>query len=191
MNVPSVTNNNFTGGREAVLHLLEQGYERIAHFAGPLHINIYNERFRGYRDGLSEHDIPYDKHLVFEDVLTREVAYERTLQIFSEKKPPDAIFAASDFGALGALAALRKLGIKVPGEVGVVGFANEPLTQLMVPGITTFDQHSEEMGKVAARLLIDALAQSETQTIHKTTIVKPTLIVRESSLRTKIITHES
>ena len=187
MRVPSVTNNNFVGGREAVLHLLEQGYCRIAHYCGPLNINIYQDRFRGYRDGLFAQGISYDPSLVFEDLITQEAAFDQTWQLFSKKNPPDAIFAASDFGALGVLMALRKMKIKVPEQVGVVGFANEPFTHLTVPTMSTVDQHSEEMGKVAARLLIDALQLSETQTILKTMVLKPTLIIRESSLKSQKI----
>lgn len=185
MSTPSVTNDNFKGGQEAVLHLIEQGYKRIAHYAGPLHVNIYEERYNGYRAALSEAGIPIDESIVFEDLITQRVAYEQTIDLFSKKDPPDAIFAAGDFGALGALTGLRELGIKVPQEVGVAGFANEPFTHLTAPGVTSLDQHSQEMGKMAARLLIDEMQQKETLAITKIVTIKPSLIIRESSLRTK------
>lgn len=185
MSVPSVTNDNFKGGREAVNHLYEQGYRRIAHYAGPLNIKIYEDRFRGYTSALQEKGLTFDETIVFEDLITQEVAYKRTLELFSKKNAPDAIFAAGDFGALGALIALREMGIRIPEEVGVVGFANEPFTHLTAPGVTSLDQHSQEMGKMAARLLIDEMQQTETLSITKTMTIKPTLIIRESSLRTE------
>lgn len=185
LSIPSVTNDNLRGGYEAAAHLIEQGYRRIAHYAGPRHVNIYKERFDGYRQALQDHDLPFDESIVFEDLITQEVAYERTRQLFSEPNAPDAIFAAGDFGALGALLALRELDVRTPDEVGVVGFANEPFTHLTSPGLTSLDQHSQEMGKTAARLLVDEMQRKDTLSITKVMTIKPTLIVRESSLRTK------
>ena len=183
LHVPSVSNDNVRGGYEATVHLLEQGYKRIAHYAGARNINIYQERYLGYQRALSDHGLEMDEEIVFEDLITQEVAYERTLTLFSGSNPPDGLFAAGDFGALGALIGLREMGIRVPEEVGVVGFANEPFTYISYPGLTSLDQHSEEMGKTAARLLIDEMQQTETVAITKTMTIKPTLIVRESSLR--------
>lgn len=185
LGVPSLTNDNFKGGYEATVHLIEQGYRRIAHYAGRRHINIYHERFSGYRTALLERGIAIDETIVFEDLITQQEAYEQTIRLFSGDHSPDAIFAAGDYGALGALIALRELGIKVPEQVGVVGFANEPFTHLTAPGVTTLDQHSQEMGKMAARLLIDEIQKSDTLAITRTMTIKPTLIIRESSLRTK------
>lgn len=185
LSVPSVTNDNVKGGYEATVHLVAQGYRRIAHYAGPRHVNIYQERFQGYRNALEGSGLDFDESIVFEDLITQDVAYERTIRLFREEDPPDAIFAAGDFGALGALLGLRELGIRVPEEVGVVGFANEPFTHLTSPGVTSLDQHSQEMGKMAARLLVDEMQQKETLGITKIMTIKPSLIIRESSLRIK------
>jgi LacI family repressor for deo operon, udp, cdd, tsx, nupC, and nupG len=97
--------------------------------------------------------LPYDKNLVFFDSLSKEKAYETTLNILKSRSAPDAIFVAADIAALGVLNAARQLKIKVPEQLGICGFSNEPYTEISVPGITTVDQFSFEMRKKAIELI--------------------------------------
>lgn len=177
-------NDNFTAAYEAVRHFKEQGYLKIAHLGGPQSINIYFDRYQGFLKGLKDHDLPLVMEWVFFDALSQQAAYEAARKIFSENGRPDAVFAVSDYAALGTLFALQDLNIPVPDEVGIIGFANEPFTGLTTPGLTAFDQHSEEMGRTAARLLFEQInADDQNRFIPKSISIKPELIVRKSSNR--------
>jgi LacI family transcriptional regulator len=98
-------------------------------------------------------------------------------------KPPDAIFATSDYLAHGAIKAIKKRGLSIPGDIGIVGFSNEEFSAQVTPSITTVNQHSETMGSIAARLLIEQLAASRNGGVYvvQREILEPQLIVRESS----------
>jgi len=180
-----IVNDNMKGGAQAVTYLLEEGYRSIVHYAGPQTINIYRDRCEGYKNAMREHGLEKDIQ-IFEDVLTEEIAYQKTMELSKSLKKPAAIFAASDFGALGTLHAAKALNVDVPQELGIVGFANEPFTALTFPGITTFDQYSEEMGRVSARILLEELKGEKTGFIPKTMILQPKLIVRSSSNRNQL-----
>lgn len=177
-------NDNFTAAYEAVRHFKEQGYTKIAHFGGPQSINIYRDRYEGFVKGMKESDLVLKENRVFYEALSQQAAFDATLKMFSENEKPDAVFAVSDYAALGTLLALQEMKIVVPDEVGIIGFANEPFTGLISPGITAFDQHSEEMGKVAASLLFEQInTGDEKRFIPKSISLKPELIIRKSSAR--------
>ncbi|MBN1599319.1 MAG: LacI family DNA-binding transcriptional regulator [Bacteroidales bacterium] len=176
-----VLNDNLNGAYSAVKGLIDQGYRRIVHFAGPYYINIYQDRYEGYKKALLDSGLTPDEKLVFENILTREEGYEKTMEIFGKANRPDAVFAASDFSALGAMIALKDMNIKIPGEVGVVGYANEPFTDYISPGLTSVDQHSVEMGQTAARLLFEEILNEDENYVPKTLTLKPDLVIRDSS----------
>lgn len=182
IDVDSVQNDNFTAGYEMTKHLISQGYRRIAHFAGPLDINIYRDRYNGYRKALDEENIPYDDSLVFENVITRPKGEETALKILKTGIIPDAVFSVSDYAALGALMIFKKNGVKIPDQMGITGFANEPFTELVEPPITTVEQFGEEIGRNSARLLIDRLEGGH-KDASRLVSFKPRIIFRGSSLR--------
>jgi len=177
-------NDNFSAAFEAVKHFKDQGYTKIAHFGGPQFINIYRDRYEGFLSGLKESGLPLNESWVFFDALTQQAAFDSARKIFSGKERPDAVFAVSDYAALGTLLALQEMNIPAPDEVGIIGFANEPFTGLTSPGISAFDQHSEEMGRIAAGLLFEQInAGEEKKFIPKSISIKPELIIRKSSAR--------
>lgn len=182
--VDHVINDNFSGGYEVTKHLIEQGYRKIFHFSGPLHINVYNLRFQGYKQAMNDAGLDVTNDMVFEDILTRDRGEELTEKLISTANIPDAIFSASDFSALSALLVFKNHGIKIPSEVGIAGFANEPFTEIVEPGITTLEQHSEEIGRSVARMLINRLENESENEQACTLSFKPQLIIRESSMKT-------
>lgn len=183
MNIDHVMNDNFTGGYEATRHLIEQGYKKIVHFAGPLHVNVYNDRYNGYKKAMLEAGLELTDQMVFEDVLTRIKGEDLTRKLIASNTLPDAIFSASDYSALGALLTLKNANIKVPEEIGICGFANEPFTELTEPGITTMEQYSEELGRSSARMLIERLENGMTKGLSSSMTFKPKLIIRRSSMK--------
>lgn len=177
-----IRNDDFSGGYNATRHLIEQGYKKVAHFSGPLHIPTYRDRFEGYSKALSDNDIEYSDTLVYENTINREKGSDVMNGILNSKTVVDAVFAASDMSALGALLMLKEKKIKVPDEIGVAGYVNEPFSEFIEPSLTSTEQFGEEMGQSAAKLIIDEI-MTESSENKKTLIIAPKLIIRSSSSR--------
>lgn len=172
-----VVNDNFQGAYNAVSHLIQQGYQRIVHFSGPLFIKSYRERFEAYRQALSDHNLEYDERLLAEDVLTRDKGWECVKNLKKNDVKFDAIFSASDYSALGAMLCLQEEDVAIPQEVGVCGFANELFAELI--GLTSVEQHSVEIGKSAAELLLKKIHAEHPKT--ENIKIKTELIKRKST----------
>lgn len=179
--------DDFAGAKEATLHLVEQGYKRIAHLEGPPNLEISLQRLRGYEEALKESNYPLLKELVvtcpFGSIEEGRRATEELLRL---KNPPDAIFASNDPAAMGAMQAIKEKGLKIPGDVAVVGFSNWFFSGMMDPPLTSVDQPGFEMGQEAAKLLIRQIEKKnkdEGDLIAETKVLKTRLIVRASSIK--------
>jgi len=177
-----VSNDNYKGAFDTTNHLIKQGYKNIAYLSGPLNLNIYKERFEGYRQSLKDNNVGYHQEFFYPNAITKETGLKAGHNLLSLKHKPDAILAAGDYGALGALLALKEANIEVPWEMGVSGYANEPFTEIIEPSMTTSDQKSEEIGRNAAEILLEEI-NSEVQTVARHVSIKPELIVRNSTSR--------
>jgi LacI family transcriptional regulator len=183
--VSNVVIDDFLGGYKATEHLIEQGCRRIAHFTNTRKISIFKERLRGYREALQTHGIPYDENLIVESNLQLEGGRESMLKLLKLKKLPDAVFSSSAYGAMGALQILKEKGIKVPDDVALVAFSNEPFTSFTEPALTTVDQHPMRMGNAAAEIFLEEVSAVNRKFIPQKIVLMPELIIRPSSLRKK------
>ncbi len=179
---PRVRLDNVEGGRIATQHLIDQGYKRIALLAGPENLNISNERMEGYLQTLKQNKIKVDKNLIIHCDFNQEYGKMATKELLTMKNRPDAIFAISDRLAIGALLAIKETGLKIPKDIGLVGFNNDPMTKLMTPTISSVEMFAFEMGKATAKIFLEMI-HSETDMSDKEIIFKPKLFVRESSSR--------
>ncbi len=178
----SVIIDNYKAGYEATVHLIEQGCKKIIHLGGNLLRNVYSERFRGYRQALHDNDIEFNQKLVFISDLTAQAGRDIMKKVLKMNLLPDGVFAANDTSAVATILEMQEAGIRVPDEIAVVGFNNEPVSQVISPNLTTVDYPAREIGEIAATALMDKL--NNTQSISYSTIVlKHSLIVRQSSLR--------
>ena len=177
-----VVNDDFEGGYQATKHLIEQGYKRIGHFSGPLFISLYERRYAGYRKALEDNGIQPDPGLLFEGVITREKGMSTMENILKGKNVPDAIFAAGDYGALGALLVAKERGINIPKDMGIIGYVNEPFTEWIDPSLTTNEQFGAEVGRSAAQVLLEQI-RAEKPLPAKKLLIHPKLIIRNSTLR--------
>ena len=178
--------DDYRGAYKAVAHLIEQGCTSIAHISGFQNVHIFEERVRGYQRALSDHGIEYDKNLVFESDLSIEHGRKITTQLVNKGALPEAIFCSSDRTALGTVQVLKEHGINIPGQVAVAGFSNEEFTSYITPSITSVEQHSRDIGKIAAEHILTQMAVFDGETaknLPQKTILPPELIVRESSRR--------
>jgi len=183
-----VTINDFKGAFLAVNHLLQEGYKRIAHLAGSSHVKPFHQRIQGYKAALSAAGISSRENYIIECAADSESGEMATKKLLALNEPPDAIFAASDYLAYGAMQAVSKKGLSIPGDIGIVGFSNEAFTQQVSPTITTVDQHSETLGASAAQILLKHLdtTSKDTPIVVQRKIIEPNLIVRQSSKRKNI-----
>lgn len=179
-----VINDTEQVSMEAVVHMIEQGYKRIALLEGPQNLAIFRQRKTGYMNALKKYNIPVIDELVVENAWTKELGAQATKRLLSLSDPPDAIFAStSDFSALGVLEVALAMGIKVPSELGICGYSNEAFTEMTSPSITTIDQFSVHMGKMVANLYFKEMNREEPSPTPKTISIKPKLIVRASTSR--------
>lgn len=178
--VSKVTNSNVASSYAACMSLINQGYRQIVHLGGPFSMHNYQERFEGYQQALADSGLPLEPVRVISPCLTQSEGEKAIETLLATKVPFDAICAASDFSALGAKIQLEAQGLRIPQDIGITGFANEPFTHLL--GITSVDQFSEEMGKQAAQLLLDQILNQAHSPTHIT--LPPKLMERASSRRT-------
>ncbi|MEU6853092.1 LacI family DNA-binding transcriptional regulator [Actinacidiphila alni] len=173
--------DNRGGARDAVRHLLSIGRRTIAHIAGPLDQTASVDRLDGFRDVLPE----TDPRLIAEGDFTPEGGARAMAELLERRPDLDAVFAASDVMASGALRVLRTSGRRVPEDVAVVGFDDMvSVAEWTDPPLTTIRQDIEEMGRLMARLLLRAVAPPavEPGVPALSSIVTPTqLVVRASA----------
>lgn len=166
----------------AVEYLIKTGCQRIAYIGGPENLYISNQRGQGYLDALIKNNIEpsIDWVVHCNDLHTDPVA--ATQQLLNLPEIPDAIFCVNDPVAIQAMQVLKEKHIKIPDEISMIGFTNEPVSQFIEPSLTTVSQPSYEMGQTAARLFIHQLEHPE---FHKpvTTILPTKLIIRNSTRR--------
>ncbi|RYZ30270.1 MAG: LacI family transcriptional regulator [Chitinophagaceae bacterium] len=179
---PKVKLDNIEGGFLAAEHLIEQGYKRIAVLAGPENLAISNERLEGCLKAMKKSKIKADSSLLIHCGFNQQNAYEATHSLLKTKNRPDAIFTISDRMAIGAMLAIKEKRLRMPTDIGLVGFNNEPVTNLVTPGISSVEQPAFELGKAAAKLFLEQMHHEEDLS-HLVTVLKPRLVVRESSLK--------
>ncbi|MBX2966491.1 MAG: LacI family DNA-binding transcriptional regulator [Cyclobacteriaceae bacterium] len=179
--------DDFTGSKEATLHLIDQGCKRIAHIEGPPNLDISKQRLEGYKQALAEHNIPFNKELVAVCPSgTIEEGRKATEKLLSLKNPPDGIFATNDPAAMGAMQAIKASGLKMPTDVALVGFSNWFFSSLMDPPLSSVDQPGFEMGQEAAKLLIRQIEKQDKNDpdfTPETKVLKTRLVIRESSMK--------
>jgi LacI family transcriptional regulator len=178
----SVVIDNNKAGFEVTTHLIDQGCRKIVHVGGNLLRNVYSDRFEGYKKALHARDIPFDKDLVIIGDLTRQEGFEAAKKILRMNPMPDGVFASNDTSAVGVIMHLLSAGIRIPEDICVAGFNNEPVSEVIKPNLTTIDYPAEEIGEIVATSLIRRLKNGQPDNISKI-ILKHKLIVRESSLR--------
>ncbi|MEC3878167.1 LacI family DNA-binding transcriptional regulator [Parapedobacter sp. 10938] len=149
-----IQGDDYQGGYLATDHLLQQGCRRIAHIGGATTCTIYRERYEGYCDALAKYGLTPDEEIVFFHDLTIENAISTFDHILTNEKGVDAIFAGNDTIALTLVTHARKRGLQLPDDLKIVGYSNDPLTEVVVPSVTSVEQHPYEVGNQAASLML-------------------------------------
>jgi len=177
--VPTVSAAHSSGAREATAHLLALGHRRIAVITGPRDWIATEERLRGYRGALLDAGILADPALQIESDFRHEGGHHAASRLLSLKEPPTAIFAFNDMLAIGAMRAARRLGVRVPEDLSIVGFDDTFEAELLFPSLTTVRQPLAEMGRMAVAQLARLLQNRRIEALHVQ--LETSLVVRESS----------
>ena len=176
---PAVLVNNIVSAQNAVRHLVALGHRHIGHIAGPSRSTTAQDRLKGYKKGLAEAGIKYDRDLVNRGNLTPQSGYKSALELLSSKgRDITAIFATNDLMAFGAASAAKKLGMSIPGDLALVGFDNVPLSPYYDPPLTTVAIPMYKLGALAMGMIVDMIAE---RPIEDQILIETELIVRASS----------
>ncbi len=173
--------DDFDGAFKMVEFLIQSGYRNIAHVAGPQFLSLGSERLRGYREALEKNGIPYRDDYVVIGGFNEEDGVAGFNSIRERKLDIDAIFAVNDPVAIGIFMKIKELGLKIPDDIALAGFSDNPIASLIDPPLTTVKQPAYELGAAAAKLLLQEIEDEEGEFQPKTEILKTRLIIRQST----------
>ncbi len=173
--------DNFQAAYEATLHLIDSGCKRIMHIGGNLKRSVYSDRYQGYRRALKDRNLDYSKELLFTHKLNEDTGSQAVERIMKMQNRPDGIFAANDTTAVSVICNLKMNGIKIPEDIAIVGFNNDPISRVVDPNLTTINYPGTEMGELAASTLINQIENKHSADDLKSIFLKHKLIIRNSS----------
>ncbi len=178
----TVAIDNRRAGYDATQHLISQGCRRIAYLGENKSCPIFGQRAQGYLDALAEVGVEPDEELILTDHLDEGSGMRAAEKILKMKERPDGLFAANDVSAVGVLFSLKKAGLEIPADIAIVGFNNGLISRVVEPDLTTMDYPGTEMGRIAAKSLLEKL-NGDNHVVEQSIVLKHELIVRHSSLK--------
>lgn len=173
--------DNIEGSYIATSYLVQKGFKEITLLLGPIYLNTYMDRLKGYKKALLENKIDFNKtliHVVSEQHISIEGGFNKVKELIKESKITDAIFATNDLMAIGAIKALQENNIRVPEDIKVIGFDDIYPSALITPSLTTISQPTYKMGQKAMKMLYGIISGSNLE--NKVITLKPKLAIRES-----------
>ncbi|MDI3321116.1 LacI family DNA-binding transcriptional regulator [Pinibacter soli] len=176
--------DNSTGAYNATVHLMKNGFKRIAIVSISEHSFIAQGRLNGYKKALQDNNIPEDEKLIryCEHGGQNYEELEQVMDsLFSQKKKPDAVFAGSDTMTMGILRYFKSKKMKVPDDIALVGFSNSENADLLQPALTVIKQPAFEMGKKATELLLKMIEAKRQDKTFENYVLPAELVIRESS----------
>ncbi|MBU3217007.1 LacI family transcriptional regulator [Clostridium estertheticum] len=176
LEVSYVGNDNYVGARKIVSHMLRQGYRKIGVILGDESSTASNERLKGYKDILTENNIEISNDILLNSSANFEDGFKLAEVLINKKV--DAIFTINDSVAMGVMKYAHMNNILIPKDIGIAGYDDiEQASMLTVP-LTTVHQKKFELGKIAAKILIEEI--NNHNTLKQTIILQPELVIRKS-----------
>jgi LacI family transcriptional regulator len=158
---PGVVFDDYKGAVGALDKIIQAGYTKIACFSGYQSLNIGKERLKGYLDSLVKHDIKIRKKWIIEGGYELKDGQSSFKKLMELGDLPEIVFAVNDRVALGAYMAASELHVKIPDNIGIVGFGFSETTDLFNPKLTVINQDPRKMGRLAAQKLIDEISNGK------------------------------
>lgn len=175
--VLSIGCDNFLGGKEITEHVIKQGRKHFAFLgSASTHAPEFFDRYKGHCQALTNHKLVINKNAQFNALYTEEAGYDAAIKLIDSGEKFDAICAACDLIAIGAMRALKEHDISIPEQVAVVGFDDIAIASFTFPPLTTVKQDT----KLAGELLVNTLLESINGTDTSTTLISPELVIRKS-----------
>lgn len=175
--------NNFQGGRQAVDHLLENGYRNIA-FIGGSQTELFNKnRLAGYKAALAESGIYYSQEYVQEGSNTKNDGADMMRRLLNLDRRPDAVICSDNILCMGAMKAIKDTGLIIPDDIGVLSFDNFPIAELLEPPLTTVDIDVFELGVQTANILFKLIDNPDAR--QQQSLISTCIVARESTRRVK------
>lgn len=185
LDTPSINIDDFEASYRATEHLIKNGCKNIVHFSGFQKIELYKRRMEGYAAALRDHNIEVRKDYIIESQLSENDGIKLAEHVLKLPKV-DGVYSSNDTAAISALQHFKKNGLKIPENIAIVGFNNDPISGVIEPGLTTVNQPDVEMGIIASSLLIELIKKTiESPEQHSKTLGTE-LIIRNSSTIKKI-----
>lgn len=179
--IPKVVEDDFNGLYSTTQHLIEKNRKRIAIIAGPKNLLASKLRLNGYKVALQQNGIPFEKDLVAHTRFRStdvEKAFDKWMQL---KSPPNGICSIYDAGAIKIIQLIKERGLKIPKDIAVVGFGNDPSASIIDPSLTSFAQKPYEIGITAGKYMLELLNDIYSIPHSEMNICKGHLIIRASS----------
>ncbi len=174
--------DDYDGAFQAVDYLIKSGCKRVAHLGGPVNLSTTNHRLQGYLDALEENGMPViDEYIKHVSGFTHEDGIKPSKSLLKLKNRPDAIFAMNDCIAISAMHVAKKLELKIPEDVSIVGFDDEPHSSYFTPSLSTIWQPVYSIGMLAIRILLKRIENKGAAEDFRKEIFKPELVIRKSS----------
>lgn len=186
MNTHMVGSDNFTGAYDATVHLIKNGYKKIAHLSTNTIFNIATDRLNGYRQALRDYGIQLDQHMLrscdYSDPKKLVSDLEDSIHYYmSLPTRPDAILTSTDQITTRCLALLNRLGYRIPEDIALIGFTNTDLADAFHPPLSTVYQPAFEIGQLAAKKLISLIEKKHQEPEYETILLKTNIQIRASS----------
>ncbi|MGC6176904.1 LacI family DNA-binding transcriptional regulator [Lacrimispora sp. 38-1] len=176
--LPSVSIDNVAASKEIMQHLIDLGHRNIGHLTCQPTLTLYRDRFTGYCQALAENGIPINMNFVKYGNSTIQSGYEQMCELVDQDEHIDAVFAAGDIIAIGAMKALADHGIRVPQDCAVVGFDDIELASFYNPALTTIRQPQHQIGAIAMNILCELMAGNQIEDKH--VVLDHELVIRKS-----------
>ena len=175
--------DDYKGAFDATSHLIEQGYKRIAHLTISKQLTITQNRLNGYLDALKAHKIPVKKEWIVYCDFDEANMKNEVRKLVGGKRRPNAIFSSVERLSMVSVKVLKEMKLKVPGDVALAGFADNPLSRYLNPSLTAVCQPTFSIGQNATELLIELIESKKAEEKYTTIKLKTSLDVQESSVR--------
>ena len=177
--LPTVRTDDVLGGRLAAEHLVGLGHKDLVQVCGPLHMNGFERRSRGFTEALIDADIPCQRDRDISGALSVDFGLQAATELIEAGKLPTAVFVHNDETATGFMHGLVRAGIRVPQDISVIGFDDMPYAAVFCPGLSSVRLPRREWGRLACQRLISIL--DDEPDAGEPVIILPKLIARAST----------
>jgi LacI family transcriptional regulator len=182
LDFPAITFDDRNGAENALDKVIRNGYRKIAHFGGYSTVSISRERCLGYKRALAKNGIEINPEWIIEGGFEIKDGYEAFMNLYRAADLPEIIFTVNDRVALGVYRAIREVGLKVPDDIGVLGFGFSDTAQTFSPSLSIINQDPRRVGSAAAKVLIELITKPEAVN-HRDTVIEETFLWNDSIIK--------